>query len=113
MTRNHSTSIRNIALATLALLVAGCDCMQEVNVTVVDATSGKPIPGALVYENQDQHLEHHTDEKGNFEFHDISGGLMGCPDVALVVEMDGYKSAEVEIENNGSQTVRLEKVASH
>ena len=85
--------------------------MQEVAGVVRDQQSGLPIEGVSVYKKERQRDNDITCEKGFFTISSISGGLtIGCPDMTIVLEKEGYKTLEAKIEAGGFERIRLERI---
>jgi hypothetical protein len=88
--------MKNKLLALLcALSLVGCgDCVQEVEGVILDELTHQPIEGVnitkVVGNDAKTNRIEHSDSVGRFEFHSISGGLLGCPDIELQFIKKGY-----------------------
>ena len=105
--------VRCITLIPLMILFS-CDCYRSVEGVVLDADSGLPIDNVQIVDNNDfeqgqtNHLETSGD-RGQFSYSDISGGLLGCPDLVLVFSKEGYNNQRISFDaGSGSDTVYLE-----
>lgn len=87
-----------------------CDCIQNVAGTVIDAQTDQPIQDAHVQKENNVNDHAVTDERGNFEIRNISGGLFGCPPMMINVSKEGYESKTVEIYNAEHETIKLQKI---
>lgn len=105
--------VRNSALIPLMILFS-CDSYRSVEGVVLDADSGLPIDNVQIVDNHD--LEHgqknHIETsggRGQFSYSDISGGLLGCPDLVLVFSKEGYYNQRISFDSESvSDTVYLE-----
>ncbi|SMP05277.1 CarboxypepD_reg-like domain-containing protein [Algoriphagus winogradskyi] len=98
-----------LTLATLATFTS-CDCVQNVTGTVIDEQTEQPIQNAHVQKENKEYDQADTDDKGNFEIMSISGGIFGCPPMAIIVSKEGYESKTLEIDNAQHETIKLQKV---
>ena len=82
----------------LGVIIISCDCLQQVNGTVIDSNTKLPIDSVIIsrYVSVDTTIElnHniYSDKDGNFEFSGMTIGLFGCPRIKIVVEKNGYES---------------------
>ena len=66
-----------------------CDCLQHIQVVVVDSETRLPIDKVMVKESR-RDLAIYTDSLRNFEFTSIVGGLFRCSKISLSLEKEGY-----------------------
>jgi hypothetical protein len=87
--------------AIITLVFISCDCMQEANGVVLDRQTKESIGNVSLgkFENEDPNnlfsRRVFTDKKGHFDYHGISGGLSGCPDLVLFFNKKGYKTTKM------------------
>ena len=86
--------------------LSSCDCNQNVRGVVIDSLSKKPLDSVAII-NPHKYDTVYSDRAGNFEMHDISGGLAGCPPMGLSFYKSGYKPLSEEYESGSSQTIML------
>ena len=89
----------------LTLLLTGCDCPREVKGLVVDYHSDIEISDVLIWEDSRSQKAFKSDLIGGFDYNDISGGLLGCPDVNLTFTKSGYVQTSQTFEAYSSDTV--------
>jgi hypothetical protein len=65
----------------------GCDCVQRVNLIVVDSNTGDEIDSVAVWKTSTPQQINYTNEFGFFQYNGISGGGFRCPDVQLNFKM--------------------------
>ena len=100
----------NLASDVMTLtILTSCDCLQNVAGTVIDAQTDQPIQDAHVQKENKENDQADTDENGNFEIRSISGGLLGCPPMTVIVSKKGYETLTVEIKNGGDETIKLKR----
>jgi hypothetical protein len=92
-------------LLTLISL-SGCDCLQLVKGTVVDAATGDPIANAVIYKDADNAVRDTTDMEGAFEISDITGAR-NCGNVTLIVERIGYNDLIITAPNNEDIVIQM------
>jgi hypothetical protein len=76
---------------------------------VVDKQTNHPLDSAAVYKLNKPYDEAVSDTSGFFEVSSISGGLLGCPPMTVIVSKAGYQPDTVEIENGESDTIRFKQ----
>jgi hypothetical protein len=103
---------RSIALIPLITLFS-CDCYQSAEGVILDANSRLPLDNVQIVTSNDfergqtEHLET-SNEKGQFSYSDISGGLFGCPDLVLVFSKEGYYNQRISFDSGSkSDTIYL------
>lgn len=92
----------------LLVLFCSCDCLQIAQGTVYDQTTGKPLDSVLVYRDA-KDLGEYSNEKGEFKFTAISGGLCGCPPLTVKLNKSGYQERSIRFKNPGNDTIYLSK----
>ncbi len=103
--------IKTLKLIPIPLLLFwGCDCRQSVSGAVVDKQTNHPLDSAAVFKLNKPYDEAVSDTSGFFEVSSISGGLLGCPPMTIIVSKAGYQTDTIEIENGGSDTIRLSRI---
>lgn len=70
-----------------------CDCLQHIQVVVVDSETRLPIDKVMVKESR-RDLVMYTDSLGNFEIISMTGGIFGCPKISLSLEKEGYNKVK-------------------
>ncbi len=89
----------------LLLSLSACDCYQNVAGIVVDAESKKPISEVefvnLKKPVPDKMYKDVTDDKGIFEYSNVSGGLFKCPNVEMQFIKTGYEN-QIKIISSGT-----------
>jgi hypothetical protein len=94
-------------LSTVSLLLlAGCDCLQTLKGTVVDATTGAPLSNAIVYKELDTSVRDTTDAEGMFEISDITS-TKDCNNIKLIVERSGYNDFSLTAPNGEDIIIKL------
>ena len=88
------------------LLLCGCDCLQLVKGTVVDAATGDPIANAVIYKDADNAVRDTTDMEGEFEISDITGAK-NCSNITLIVERIGYNDLIITAPNNEDIIIQM------
>lgn len=86
----------------------GCigDCNQNIRGLVVDSLTKKPLDSVAIVNPEKHHIVY-TDKEGRFYIHDISGGLTGCPAMALLVSKSDYKQLSETYASGDSVTIAL------
>ncbi len=89
---------RIILTITILFLLFSCDCVQEVNVLVLTPDSKFPIVDVKVTAGEPQPDSDFglTDGQGRYQYHNISGGLFGCPDVTLTLQKEGFLNQRIK-----------------
>lgn len=105
-----------IELSIIYIFVS-CDCNQKASGIVLDKMTKKPIDNVSIdkYEKADTNKLSSrlilTDETGQFSYHNISGGLCGCPDVEIYFNKDGYKETKMTLKSfSENDTIYLERL---
>ncbi len=91
----------------LLMVLTSCDCSQTVTGTVIDANTDHLISGAQVHKESKAYDQIKTNEEGDFEINSISGGLLDCPPMKVVISKEGYEPQTVKIDNAGHETIQL------
>ena len=78
-----SQRVRYLAVASLLLSGALTGC-KTTSTTVVDASTGRPLPGTRV-----------TQSDGSVKYTDAQGNVMRKPDTTATVSRDGYRAVDV------------------
>jgi hypothetical protein len=110
--------IKNAGLILLTVLIlTSCDCMQLLNGVVVDKETRQPLDNVAIgqYKKEDPNQPYskrfYSDSTGQFGYHSISGGLLGCPDLELYFSKVGYKTSKQSFKSYTQfDTIYLEKV---
>ena len=97
-------------LITSLFLFSACDCLQMIGGKVIDTRTKRPIQGAYVQKQNQEHRQAYTDEEGTFLIKAISGGLFGCPPMKVVISKEGYKSRNMKIRSRRAKKIRLKPV---
>lgn len=99
------------------LTLTSCDCFQHATGIVLDRQTRKPIENVSLYKFKKNDSANsyskriYTDKQGQFDYHCTSGGLMGCPDLILYFNKQGYKTIKMTFESfSTNDTVFLDKV---
>ena len=93
------------AIATIAIVSpAAAQEAQYARGKIIDATTGKPVPGATVF-NKETGEAAITDDSGNFEFLTSEGSAK------LVVIDPSYQKTEAFFDGRTAVTIRLEPVS--
>ena len=103
-----------ILLFTLSGLVffSSCgDCMQHASGTVFDAATNLPVDSVFVQkESRPTSFGAYSDQMGNFELEEISGGLFRCPAMKVVLTKEGFETKTVKIKNGKHVSIKLKKM---
>lgn len=99
------------------LIFASCDCVQQATGVVLDRKTLEPISYVSLgkFEKEDTSNSYsrriYTDNNGQFDYHNTSGGIGGCPDLILYFNKVGYKASKMTF-NSVSQgdTVYLDRI---
>lgn len=101
--------MKKITSITIILtLLAACDCNQQVEGTVIDSATKKPIGNVEIYNQIKPRNKTQTDENGFFKLSNISGGLTRPP-MKIIIEHKDYERVETEIEAGGRKDILLIK----
>ena len=77
-----------------SLSLTSCDCLQQIDGVVIDGSTAQPMANVEIRERMTDGTyvqnSFFTDFGGRFEFHGISGGPCGCPDVQLHFSKPGF-----------------------
>jgi hypothetical protein len=65
---------------------------------LIDDETRLPIDGVKITKVTNITIDEYTDSFGHFEYHAISGGLLGCPKIVLAFEKEGYNTITKEYE---------------
>ena len=99
--------MKPIYLILILFVLSSCDCIQEIDLFVIDKDSGLPINGVKVSDSKSQ--INLTNTQGQFNYYNISGGIGGCPDYILKFEKSGYVTQSIKYSSSSnSDTVFLE-----
>ncbi|MCU0435600.1 MAG: carboxypeptidase-like regulatory domain-containing protein [Bacteroidia bacterium] len=105
--KNHSFILLTIAL----LYFTACDCVVSAKGVVIDKTTGQPLDSVALgrYVKEDPKKPstkfEYTNNKGQFEYFGITGGLLGCPSLTLYFSKEGYKTKEINYKCSNCSTV--------
>lgn len=103
--------MRRIATILIGLtILTSCDCLQEVEGTVVDKETGRLLNSVTVYNKNQDWITTTTDTTGHFELSSISGGFR-CPPMTVITDFKNYDRVEVEIPAGGQGTIKLQRQA--
>ncbi|MCF8463642.1 MAG: carboxypeptidase-like regulatory domain-containing protein [Flavobacteriales bacterium] len=97
---------RLVLVVVACFVLAGCDCLQNLKGTIVDTTSGNPIPNAIVYKELDVLIRDTSDTEGHFEISDITGSK-DCVNIKLIVQRSGYNDYALTVPNGEDIIIRL------
>ncbi|MCF8460274.1 MAG: carboxypeptidase-like regulatory domain-containing protein [Flavobacteriales bacterium] len=107
MTKTNGFLMYKLFLSTVLLfLLAGCDCLQTLKGTVVDATTGNPLSNAIVYKELDNSIRDTTDAQGMFEISDITS-TKDCNNIKLIAERSGYNTLALTAPNGADIIIKL------
>ena len=99
--------MKPIYLILILFVLSSCDCIQEIDLFVIDKDSGLPINVVKVSDSKSQINLRNT--QGQFNYYNISGGIGGCPDYILKFEKSGYVTQSIKYSSSSnSDTVFLE-----
>ena len=86
-----------------------CDCLQRIQVVVVDSETRLPIDKVMVKESR-RDLIMYTDSLGHFEITSMTGGIFGCPKISLSLEKEGYNKVKKKYKCcTGNVVIALER----
>src|SRR5690606_23188747 len=101
------TFVRQVSyLIVVVLILASCDCRQEVTGKIFDNETKFPIDHVAVGNYEKENTEqpysrrYYSDSTGHFNYHSISGGLFGCPDVELYFSKEGYVTSKLNFNSS-------------
>ena len=80
-----------LILSALFFLLVSCDGFQEIEGVVVDSETHKPITNVQIREIKEIDALGFSDEKGYFEFHQITGFAFGDKEMTIVFCKENYK----------------------
>lgn len=101
--------MRNPAcILTSFILLASCDCYQQVSGVITDKATNKPIEDVVVENKNKTWSNTKTDKNGFFELSNVSGGI-SCPPMTILIKHQDYDSVETEIEAGGQKNIMLVK----
>lgn len=113
--KHYTKKIQNfltlgVILSTSIFIMNSCiDCLQIVSGTVLDKQTMKPAHNVRVSVEDNDYNHYYTDESGNFEIRNITGGFLGCSTVSLIMKKDGYEQLLIEIKNGEYEIIYLIK----
>ena len=99
-----------LILSALFFLFVSCDGFQAVDGMIVDSETHKPITNVQIREIKEVDALGFSDEKGYFEFHEISGFAFGDKEMTLIFSKENYTSDTITFINNESKLIKLERI---
>lgn len=99
-----------LILSALFFLLVSCDGFQAIDAMIVDSESKKPISNVQIKEIKEVDALGFSDEKGYFEFHEISGFAFGDKEMTLIFSKENYTSDTITFLNNESKLIKLERI---
>jgi hypothetical protein len=97
-------------------VLTSCDCYRDASGVVLDKQTLQPVAGVGVgkFETEDpenpRSRKEHSNDSGQYQYTDISGGLGGCPDLVLYFTRPGYKTSKMRFPSfSKHDTVLLER----
>jgi hypothetical protein len=99
-----------LILSALFFLLVSCDGFQAIDGMIVDSESKKPISNVQIKEIKEVDALGFSDEKGYFEFYEISGFAFGDKEMTVVFCKENYISDTITFVNNESKLIKLEKI---
>ena len=97
-----------LILVVFINLFISCDCLQNGSGIIVDEETKKPIKNVEIKEIGKDFIQN-TDENGYFEIRHISGGLLSCPDITIIVSKKEYQTDTIIIKNGEDKLIKLYK----
>ena len=88
------------------LFFMSCDCVYQSTGLVTDAQTGTSLD-SVSFHMEGSNYPQMTNKDGKFDVHEITGFTCGCK--GIVFEKAGYKSVTVDVDNNDSIVVKMEK----
>jgi len=108
--KNENVIFISISIIALIFELSSCDCRQTASGIVADKTTRLPIDSVYIHKTDGDSV--YSDSLGNFKIEAISGGLLGCPLMALEFSKKNYRTNTRQI-GNEKDSIFLEKVTSN
>lgn len=103
--------VRLLCVCICIITIIGCDCIQRVNLVVIDQNTEYQIDSVEIWETGSPELIYQVKGFDVFRYERISGGLFKCPKVELNFRKEHYKTFSKKLESFSVDTItiRLEK----
>jgi len=81
-----------ILIPVILLLISSCDCVQQLELTILDQNTHKNISNVEIYDTNTLVKKEFIEKEGHYSFHKIAGF---CPGFSLTLEKQGYKTEKL------------------